>query len=228
VNEYLFAFFFKKCKYMSTIKFKKVKPKIHKKATTRKNVTKIYRGVDGYTSELSNYDPKFAYTYGEMRLSGIQKLIDLYKSIYPISSYPSDRRVFYDLGSGIGKNVIMVASMEPHILSKGIELVEYRHNIAMDAWNKVQKSVQSRVEFMNKSFLDVSLNNAAWIFISNMCFSEQVNKELAEKLEKELQKNTLIASSKPFVFSNKFELVKTISIPMTWDASSETLIYRKL
>ena len=184
--------------------------------------------MDGYTSDIDKYDKKFAYTYGEVRLSGIQKLIDTYNSIHPISSYPSNRRVFYDLGSGIGKNVIMVASMEPSILSKGVELVEYRHNIAMDAWNKVNKSVQSRVEFINKSFMDISFKDSAWIFISNLCMSEQINKELAEKLEGELQKNTLITSSKPLPFSDKFQFVKKISIPMTWDASSETLIYMKL
>ena len=213
---------------MSTIKYKKVRPNLHKKATTRKNIIKIYKGMDGYTSDIDKYDKKFAYTYGEVRLSGIQKLIDTYNSIHPISSYPSNRRVFYDLGSGIGKNVIMVASMEPNILSKGVELVEYRHNIAIDAWNKVNKSIQSRVEFINKSFMDISLKDSAWIFISNLCMSEQINKELAEKLEGELQKNTLITSSKPLPFSDKFQFVKKISIPMTWDASSETLIYMKL
>jgi len=188
-----------------------------KKIQTRKAVRQIYKGVDGYTDKLKGYDKKFALTYGEITLGGIQKLIDIYKSIKPISSYPSDQRVFYDLGSGIGKNVIMVASME-NMMSKGVELVEYRHNIAMEAWNKTKKSVQSRVEFINKSFLDIPLHNAAWIFISNLCMSEQINKELADKLEKDLQKNTLIASSKPLPFSDKFKFVRKCHIPMTWDA----------
>jgi hypothetical protein len=208
---------------MLTIKHK-VKDK---KIQTRKAVRQIYKGVDGYTDELKGYDKKFALTYGEITLGGIQKLIDIYKSIKPISSYPSDQRVFYDLGSGIGKNVIMVASME-NMMSKGVELVEYRHNIAMEAWNKTKKSVQSRVEFINKSFLDIPLHNAAWIFISNLCMSEQINKELADKLEKDIQKNTLIASSKPLPFSDKFKFVRKCHIPMTWDASSETMIYKRI
>jgi hypothetical protein len=207
---------------MLTIKHK-VKDK---KIQTRKVVRQIYKGVDGYTDELKGYDKKFALTYGEITLGGIQKLIDIYKSIKPISSYPSDQRVFYDLGSGIGKNVIMVASME-NMMSKGVELVEYRHNIAMEAWNKTKKSVQSRVEFINKSFLDIPLHNAAWIFISNLCMSEQINKKLADKLEKDLQKNTLIASSKTLPFSDKFKFVRKCHIPMTWDASSETMIYMR-
>jgi hypothetical protein len=209
---------------MSTIKYKKVRPNLHKKATTRKNIIKIYKGVDGYTDQLNGYDKKFALTYGEITLAGIQKLIDIYKSVHPISSYPSDQRVFYDLGSGIGKNVMMVASME-NMLSKGVELVEHRHNIAMEAWKKTKKSVQSRVEFINKSFLDIPLHDAAWIFISNLCMSEQINKELADKLEKDLQKNTLIASSKPLPFSNNFQFVRKCHIPMTWDAASETFLY---
>ena len=205
----------------ATIKHK-IRP--NKKIQTRKAVRQLYKGVDGYTDQLNGYDKKFALTYGEITLAGIQKLIDIYKSVHPISSYPSDQRVFYDLGSGIGKNVMMVASME-NMLSKGVELVEHRHNIAMEAWKKTKKSVQSRVEFINKSFLDIPLHDAAWIFISNLCMSEQINKELADKLEKDLQKNTLIASSKPLPFSNNFQFVRKCHIPMTWDAASETFLY---
>lgn len=199
--------------------------KNNKKYLTRKNIKKFYKGMDGYTLETEKYDKKFNLTYGEITLGGIQKLVDIYNSICPIKSYSVERRVFYDLGSGVGKNVAMVASME-NILSKGVEIVEDRHNTAIIAYNKMNKSLQSRIEFINGSLFDIPLHNSAWIFVSNLLFSDELNKKLAKKLEKELQKNTLIGCSQEMQFST-IRLIKTVRIPMTWDKSSETYIYIK-
>ena len=195
---------------------------------THKNIKRIYGGMSGYMNDTSAYDSKFALTYGEVTLDGVKQLANIFQRRHPIMSYPIARRVFYDLGSGIGKNVIMMASLVPSILSKGIELVNERHNMALTAYRNIKEpSVRSRVEFIHGSFLDRSLSDAAWIYISNLCFSSEINDQLSEKLGKELQVNALMVCSKPLKHPS-LRLVEHATLSQTWQAESTVYVYEKV
>jgi hypothetical protein len=195
-----------------------------KKNTTRKKIKKIYKGLNGYGLE-SSYDPKYATTYGEITLKGIERLIEIFQK-EDINS-PKEPKVFYDLGSGIGKFVTMVAELIPTMKSKGIELVKERHEKAMKVYHLLKKSVQSRIEFICGSMFDYSIKDASWIFISNLCFSDQLNKQLSEKIEQEVKKGTVIACSVELPFHSAFHR-KEYHVPMTWEKSSSIYVYRKL
>ena len=195
-----------------------------KKNVTRKKIKKIYKGLNGYGLE-SSYDPKYATTYGEITLKGIERLIEIYQK--EDTDSPKLQKVFYDLGSGIGKFVTMVAELMPNIKSKGIELVKERHDKAMKVYHVLKKSVQSRIEFICGSMFDYSIKDASWVFISNLCFSDQLNKQLAKKIEQEVKKDTLIACSVELPFHSAFHR-KEYHIPMTWERSSSIYVYRKL
>jgi len=192
---------------------------------TRKKIKKLYKGLNGYGVNGS-YDSKYATTYGEITLKGIEHLVDIYQKEYKVLS--DSPKVFYDLGSGIGKFVTMVAELIPTIQSKGIELVKERHETAMKVYHTLKDSVQARIEFICGSMFDYSIKDASWIFISNLCFSDQINKKLSKKIEKEVQVNTLIACSVELPFNlSKFSM-KIYKIPMTWEKSSDVYFYRKL
>jgi len=199
--------------------------KHHYRTGTRKHVQHIYKGIDGFGNDIE--DSKYATCYGEITLGGMERLTSIFQKLQPILSYPVERRVFYDLGSGVGKNVIMIASLIQAIKSKGIELVKERHEKAMKAYHTLNKKVQSRVELIYGSFFDHSIHNSAWMFISNLCFSQEINKKLEEKLEKDVQSNTLIACSVELVLNDTFELLGKFIIPMTWEKKSIVVIYRK-
>jgi len=184
--------------------------------------------MSGSVADTSGYDPKYALTYGEITQKGIEKLVTIFNNKRDISTYPSDRRVFYDLGSGIGKNVIVVAMSVPSITSKGIELVKDRHTMAMTAYGSLSPSLQERIQFTNGSLFDYNISDAAWIFISNLCFTAELNKELNQKLIKEAQINTLIACSKELELDDSFHRFPKIQIPMTWSDDSELYFYVKL
>lgn len=201
-----------------------------RRATTRKHLKKIYEGMTGFGVNTSGYDPKYAVTYGEITEDGVDSLVKAFTGIQDISTYPSECRTFYDLGSGIGKNVYVVAASVPDIQSKGIELVKDRHNLAITAYNAIKDaSIKQRIEFLNMSLFDRDLSDAAWIFVSNLCFVEGTNKEMAEKFAKELKPNTLVAISKSVPFPpDTFILVKKYPVPMTWDAKHEVYIYKRI
>ena len=172
--------------------------------------------------KLSN----FSTVYGEVTREGIEKLIKIFNRIQPILKYPRERRTFYDLGSGFGKNVIVAAELIPSIKSKGIELVKERHDGAIDAYNKLSPLLQSQINFTNGSMFDYDISDAAWIFISNLCFSNDINVELALKIEKETKPNTIVACSKPLTL-HSFTTLPSVTIPMTWNSNSELHFYKK-
>jgi SAM-dependent methyltransferase len=206
---------------MHTLKYKL------KLSKTRKNINKIYENKSGYMYHLDGYKDHHT-TYGEITQEGIEKLVEYFNK-QPIMTYEKNRRTFYDLGSGIGKNVIVVASLVPEINSKGIEIVKERHDLAINAYHSFKnKAIKNRVEFICASFMDVKLGDAAWIYLSNLCFSEKLNKQISDKLNKEVGKHTLIACSKQLILPKKDYSMETITIPMSWDSHSNIVLYRKL
>jgi SAM-dependent methyltransferase len=209
---------------MHTSKFR-VKLKL--KLKTRKKIHQLYQHKSGYMNNLDKYKDHHV-TYGEVTQEGIEKLIDAYNK-QPITSYDKTRRTFYDLGSGIGKNVIVVASLVPEIKSKGIEIVQERHDMAIHSHKQLKPvSLRNRIHFMCCSFMDVNLDDAAWIYLSNLCFSEQLNEQISEKIHKEVGINTMIACSKELNLPKKDYSVERLNIPMTWDNNSMSYLYKKL
>ena len=195
----------------------------------RELIETMYKGIEGYGGD-SKYKEKYNTTYGEITLAGIEKLIHVYRKSYPLSKYPLDQRTFYDLGSGIGKNVMMVASLVPEFHAKGIEIVKDRHDKAMSVYHKYNSPSKARIIFINGSLYDYSIHDAAWIFISNLCFSEDMNDLLVDKLEKEARRNTLIACSVqlPCKNTSTIHFLQKVIIPMTWNSDSDVFLYKKL
>jgi hypothetical protein len=192
---------------------------------TRKQIKRVYKGMDGYKDD--ELHEKYITTYGEMTLKGIELLVKLFEKSQPIRTYPINQQTFYDLGSGLGKNVMMVASLVPGIKSKGIELVKERHNKAMIAYNALKNKSKENIEFICGSFFDYNVSDAACIFISNLFFTDEINKKLTEQLENQVKQNTLIACSVELPV-NIFKLIYTGSIPMTWEKNSALYLYKKL
>ena len=208
------------------------KTKKRRKANFRKSIrnriNKIFHGVKGNGLDDEEYDSKYALTYGELTLEGVEDLVKEYQKVKKIETYASDRQVFYDLGSGTGKIVLMVAALVPSLKSYGIELVKHRHEKALRALEQSDTNTKNNVTFLHGSFLDHPICNAGWIFISNLCFSKEINKEIAEKIEREVQTDTLIASSRDLpVDPNKFENINFF-LPMSWEKRSSAHLYRKL
>jgi SAM-dependent methyltransferase len=194
---------------------------------TRKQLRRLYENKSGYMNNLEKYKDHHV-TYGEVTQEGIEKLVSEFSKT-PITTYDKNRRTFYDLGSGIGKNVIVVASLVPEIKSKGIEIVQERHDMAIQAHQQLKpKSLKDRVEFTCGSFMDINLQDAAWIYLSNLCFSENLNKQISAKLNKELGIHTMIACSKELHLPIKHYSVERLNIPMSWDNNSMSYLYKKL
>lgn len=194
----------------------------------------FYEGLDGFQANRSRLALPGSYdtTYGEVTVEGIKALHTVFSEKMPLQSVPPERRVFCDLGCGNGKVVVGMALLEPALkVARGYEILVDRVEQAKTAVGKIkQKETQAKCHFESTSFLDpaVSLKNASWIYISNLCFNGETQDALAKKLQEECPKGCVIACSKEFSFppEGRIQKEKRVNVPMSWSSSSEVTIYK--
>jgi len=193
-------------------------------------LAEIYQGISGYTVNtfgMTNH----ATTYGEVSTAGIQSLSDTFRKLSPLLKFPVSQRIFYDLGSGIGSLVVGIAILNPEIQSRGIEIVPDRVRQAQTALAKIKSpKLLDRIKIHQGDIFtgDYNYRDAAWIFVSNLCFTPEMDKLLAEKLAKEcLVGCTLICSRQVDIQGFKC-IEKSLAVPMTWSTTSTCNVYKKM
>jgi hypothetical protein len=211
--------------------------KLHVRKTYKNTLRKqssfmqIFNGLDGHYTDNENKYQGYQITYGEVTEVGIHRMCKMFGKYLPLQTVPVQNRTFYDLGCGLGKVVIGMALLNPQIRSIGIELVEDRAQKAGIALGRVSKSVQNRCGIVTGSILDdrFSYKNACWIFISNLCFTPEINGNMTEKLGNELSSGCVVQCSKELVNPAEHGLIlKEIHrIPMTWTEESQLHVYVK-
>lgn len=221
----------------SQMRAKTRRAKLHVRKTYKNTPRKqssflqIFNGLDGHFDDSENKYQGHQVTYGEVTEAGIHKMSKAFQKYLPLQKIPVQNRTFYDLGCGLGKMVIGMALLNPQLRSIGIELVEERAQKAGIALGRVSKHVQNRCGIMAGSVLDDQFffGNACWIFISNLCFSHEINEKIFEKLGKEVPSGTVILCSKACEASVKYGIVlkEIFQVPMTWTEGSNIHVYVK-
>lgn len=202
------------------------KVRISRKKTLKLN--KLYEGLSGFNLENSNEDSDTRYY--ELKAESIPILYEIYSRYAPLSNIIGSYRNFYDLGSGVGKNVLGLTALNSSLKGVGVELISERVQQANTALQRLRDtSIKQRVEFVCLSFLDDSINynNACWVFVSNLYFNDHTNQQLSEKLERELNIGSIVVSSKA-LYSTKFEQLNHITLPMSWSDESKVYVYKKI
>ena len=196
--------------------------------------------VGDISSNNKNSTPNNNLTYGEMTYEGINSLHKLLET---------DFNCFIDIGSGRGKLPLWFAGINGINKSIGIEILEKRHKYAQDLKSKLSKlsdfqDIISKVELIGDSVFNVDLSYLkkskfkfkVLVWISNLCFNEEMNKNLFRKIASELPSGTIIACSQTVpddllqqlnidkhIISNN---INTIQIHMTWTPNSTVYLYR--
>ena len=202
------------------------KVRISRKKTLKLN--KLYEGLSGFdlvdASENSNI------IYGELKDESIPILYEIFSRYAPLSNVISSYRNFYDLGCGIGKIVLGLTALNSSLKGVGIEIISERVQQANTALQRLRDtSIKQRVEFVCLSFLDDSINynNACWVFISNLCFTDETKEQLLEKLERELNTGSIVVCSSQ-LNSTKFEQLNHVTLPMSWSDEFKVYVYKKI
>jgi hypothetical protein len=184
----------------------------------------IHLQLNGNTIDMFEKN-NYVSTYGELTLNGMKTILDKIKNNQ--RSYLDMNNIrFIDLGSGLGKLPLIMSYYFNAKKSTGVELSVERHNRAMSMYNKLDKELQQRINYINGDLFNINLSDYNFIFISNLCFSTELNKRLIEKL-KECKKGTNILCSKPLE-APYLRLIDKFPVEMTWSNNSTIYHYVKI
>ena len=192
------------CRWKKTLDLKK-----HEKA-----FNEIYKCINGFKISKKSRQTHDApeYTYGEIEFVTLIALLS--------QTNINQDTVFYDLGSGTGKAILACAMVFPVKKACGIELFANLYAASIQQREKLstyadyQDSVAS-IQFINSDFLDVDLSDANLIFINAAAFIGDIWDKLNTKLSKLPNEVTILSASKKLV-SDRFSLVKTTRMQMSW------------
>lgn len=127
---------------------------------------------------FSVYSPN----YGELTSQGLKSMLE---------NINTNNKIFYDLGSGNG--CLALRTLISYNFSKviGIELSKQRHNYAINLKNQLSCiKFKNNIYFLNGDLFTFNISNADVIYISNLCFSNKINRQLGLKIQKEIIEQT--------------------------------------
>jgi len=172
-----------------------------------------------------------ALTYGEIDFLSFLLILD--------RAQPQSGEIFYDLGSGTGR-ALLVAALSAE-LSKviGVELLPGLCKLAQIQINKAKTLVQvsserdkqlylqslDRIQVLNADFLQIDFSEADLIFINATCLSYYTWEKIVARLNKLKSGSRIIVTSKKIIHENFEGLYQGFEL-MSWGMNSVN-IYRK-
>lgn len=157
-------------------------------------------------------------TFGTLEKTGLDNIINFYKE--KVSDILSNKN-FIDLGSGDGR-VSIWASTYGFSNSDGVELSPKRHNIAI---NHLKKIDSNNINFFNDNILNHDIQKYDLMYISSLCFNNELIKKVAEKIDLEGKINSMIVSSVRMPLK-KYKFIKKSKTKQSW-GDSELYTYLK-
>jgi hypothetical protein len=174
----------------------------------------LYQNVDGFilSHQARQKQDAVEYVYGEIEFFSFIALLSL--------AQPNTTTVFYDLGSGIGKAVLACAMVYPVHKSVGVEFLPELYNSACTQTKKLIKipnytDAAKKIEFILGNFLEVSLQDATFIFINATTFIGSIWENLCSRLDSLPQLITVITTGKALI-SHNFLVIKSTKLQMSW------------
>jgi len=174
-------------------------------AKTKEVFDKLFHDVNGRALSLKGREQEEfkskSFVYGEVLPDSFY---DIIQEVYA-PGVPG--QVFYDLGSGTGKAVLLAHLLFDFEKSKGIELVDQLYDASAEVKKRYDSEVKHTlgdavkgrdIQMTLGSFLDADLTDADVIFMNSTCFQDDLMELLEEKLETVRPHCHIISLSKSF------------------------------
>lgn len=179
----------------------------------------LYHDLNGYTlsaqgrNKLGYHDK--AHTYGEVTPAAFAQILKRVES--------KKGEVFYDLGSGTGKAVLLASMLANFSHCVGIELLKDLHDAAESILHRLQIEIQPYmapedfpvVSFYQRDFLRFDFSDADVVFAHSTCFYDELWEHLIRKFE-QLQPGTRVISVTKTITSPKLAHFRTEEEAMGW------------
>lgn len=187
-------------------------------------VRRIYREIDGYPispeDERTVERTRSSATYGELMPTATVRLLEQLALTH--------RDVFYDLGAGVGKVVLLAAITTPVARAVGIELAPQRvvqGKLALAAAKPLPGA--RRAELIEADMLRCALDDATVVYTCSTAFSCAFMRRLLRRLL-QLPKLRMIASLQDFDEHRSLELIATPRLDASWKRRTKVRIYTRL
>ena len=162
---------------------------------------------------------KSSATYGEIRPAATLHLLDALQL--------TRRDVFYDLGCGVGKVVLLAAMASSAKRCVGVELAADRIALAREVLDHAhaQRFVRrGRVEFREADILRTDLSDATVLYTCSTAFPTPFMGRLMRKLAA-LQKPLTLATLQVLDDHPAFEQRRVLRLDMSWRRRAKVYIY---
>ncbi|CAK9016191.1 unnamed protein product [Durusdinium trenchii] len=151
-------------------------------------------------------------TYGEVRPSGVRRLLDYMASFAPVTRDD----VFADLGSGRGAVVAQVV-LETSMKAIGVELSQKRAATASRVAQRLEKVARQRLTLLQGDFLEShSWHNATLVYVNSAAFPVPLLFKLRSALQR-LQPGSLALSVRRLPGCTRgLWPIGALSLPFNW------------
>lgn len=191
-------------------------------ATARQILNTLFDGIDGYfaSAQARNTLPpaEKSFTYGEI-------VPDSFYA-YMAKVVPKKDEVFYDLGSGTGKAVVLASLLFDFRKCVGVEYLADLCRLSKQVKNRFDREMSGNlikkpalIEFMNADFLECDLAEGDIFFAHSTCFSDQLMQGLVSRIET-IRKGSRVITVTKTIESPLFSLVHTGDYVFGWGKAS--------
>jgi len=193
-------------------------------------IDRLYFSVDGYSLSFADrtgpLETDKSFIYGEMLLESLSRVMD------PVSPQPGE--LFYDLGSGTGKLVMMAHLLYPFARAEGVELLPSLHAQALTVHARYDHEIRpalaeprGEILFRHGDILEQDLSVADVIFIHGTCFQEAFVNKLVDKMQACKAGARIVAPSGLF-YVPWLERKHEIEYATAWDTAATCYTYYKV
>lgn len=159
------------------------------------------------------------FTYGEVTPEGMEQILT--------PAAPKEGEVFYDLGSGTGKGVILASTMFPFKKCVGIELLPELHQVSQEVRERFEREIkpafgngwEPNVQFRQGDFAEEDFADADIVFANATCFEDGLMATLQRKFEALKEGARVILTTKTLT-SPLLQWVTTTVCPFSWGTAT--------
>lgn len=198
-----------------------------------KNIyTKVFQNINGYGVSLLEKESNLSNPMFKDLLYGETPIELLYALFYldPVNKYLEKAKTFYDLGSGIGNNVIGASLIHNFDKCIGVELLNSLYNLSLEAKNNLKyldKNAENKIKFHNDNILNFDISDADIVYFSCPTKNDELRFQMEEKFKTVKSGTIFLSLIHQFRNNNDFELISNRMVKSAWGEAPMMFYKRK-
>lgn len=156
-------------------------------------------------------------TYGELTEDGLKTIM---------KGVSKKGKVFGDIGSGKGRVVVAAATLFPSLKKiVGIEIADRHRDAKKAVSGNLVPSRRRKIHLVTGDMFEQDFGKMNIVYVSNLCFSEDTNTRLSDKINREMLGGSVVFTSKPLMFTRPVRASLVHGVKQSWNENSSVHKY---